>query len=92
MSDVKDLRNPTLQIRISPELNERLERVVSMYGISRGEVARIAIAQYCGQITGAMDQMAKSQTVDYEKLVDAMIPKLIEAEKQLDRGIGENPR
>jgi len=72
MADQKNLTNPTLQLRLSPELNERLERVVSMYGITRGEVARIALAQYVGGITGTLDQMAKtsqatSSSYRYEK-------------------------
>lgn len=82
----KSDNNPVLQIRISHELDDRLNRVAEMYGVSRGEIARIAIAQYCGQVTGALDQMAKNQMVDYEKLVEAMMPKLIEAEKELIKG------
>lgn len=76
---IKDFRNPTLQIRISPELDERLSEVSSMYGVTKQEIARIAIGQYVGQITGAIDRMSKASKVDYEKLVDLMIPKLIEA-------------
>lgn len=75
----KDYRNPMLQIRISPELDERLTEVSSMYGVTRQEVARIAIGQYVGQVTGAIERMTKSNSVDYEKLVNLMIPKLIEA-------------
>ena len=78
----KDYRNPMLQIRISPELEERLNRVSSMFGVTKGEVARMAIGQYVGQITGTMDQVVKNQSVDYEKLVEVMIPKLIESQKE----------
>lgn len=86
MAESKPIYNPSMTIRMSPEMSERLERVASMYGVTRGEVARMAIGQYVGQITGAMDQMAKNQVVDYEKLVDVMIPKLIEAEKKFEIG------
>jgi predicted transcriptional regulator len=84
MADVKDIRNPSLMIRISPDMNDRLDRVAEMYGVTRGEVARIAIGQYVGQITGAIDQMVKtsqaqSQALDVEKMIEAMIPKMIEA-------------
>lgn len=84
MADVKDIRNPSLIIRISPDMNDRLERVAEMYGVTRGEIARIAIGQYVGQITGAIDQMVKtsqaqSQALDVEKLIEAMLPKMIEA-------------
>lgn len=86
MADFKEkdvYKNPVLQLRISPELEERLNRVAVMYGVSRGEVARIAIAQYCGQITGSLDAMtskvASQQKVDMEKLMESMIPKMMEA-------------
>lgn len=83
MVEKKKIENPVLQIRVSHELEDRLNRVAVMYGVSRNEIARIAIAQYVGQVTGALDQMVSNQTLDYEKLVDAMLPKLIEAEKQM---------
>ena len=86
MANVKDQRNPSLMIRISPELNDRLDRVAEMYGVTRGEVARMAIGQYVGQVTGALDQMmmnskAQAQALDVEKMMEAMIPKMIEAFK-----------
>jgi len=84
--DAKKIENPTLQLRISPELNERLERVVTMYGLTRGDIVRMALAQYVGQITGAIDQMAKSaeaqaESLDYEKLAKAIGPMIIESER-----------
>ena len=90
MSDIKDLRNPTLQLRLSPELNERLERVVSMYGVTRGEIARMALAQYVGQITGSIDQMIKSaevqsQSIDYEKLAKILGPMIVDSVAKSER-------
>lgn len=82
----KKIENPILQIRVSHDLEARLNRVADIYGVSRNEIARIAIAQYVGQVTGALDQMAKNQSIDYEKLVEVMMPKLIEAEKVLNQG------
>lgn len=86
MPTEKKIENPVLQLRISHDLDSRLNRVADMYGVSRGEIARIAIAQYVGQVTGALDQMAKNNVVDYEKLGDVMMAKLIEAEKVLNKG------
>jgi len=85
--EAKKLDNPTLQLRISNELNERLERVVTMYGLTRGDIVRMALAQYVGQITGAMDQMAKNsqtqaESLDVGKMMEMMIPKMIEAFKE----------
>lgn len=73
-----------LSIRISPELEDRLNRVADMYGVNKNEVARIAIGQYVGQVTGLLDGMIKKTTEsmvqpDMNKMLEAMIPKMIEA-------------
>jgi predicted transcriptional regulator len=85
-SKKKDYRNPMLAIRISPEMDERLNQVSSLYGVSKNEIARIAIGQYVGNITGTLDSISRAQAnVDYEKLLSIMIPKLLEAERGLDK-------
>lgn len=86
MARKEDYRNPLLQIRVSPELLERLEKVADMYGVTKGEIARMAIGQYVGQVMGLMDRMSEKavssmQQFDMEKMVEIMLPKLIEAEK-----------
>ena len=80
MTNVKDQRNPSLMIRISPELNDRLDRVAEMYGVTRGEVARMAIGQYVGQVTGGM---GAKEPIDYERIADLMVCELIEGLKIL---------
>lgn len=89
MGDKDVYKNPVLQLRISPELEERLNRVAVMYGVSRGEIARIAIAQYCGQITGVMDQMVNKvvseQKFDVEKMIELMMPKMVESFKEIEK-------
>lgn len=93
--DKENYRNPMLQIRISPDMSDRLDRVAEMYGVTRGEIARIAIGQYVGQITGALDQIVKTteaqaRTVDLDKMFEAMIPRMIEAFAQEGRSkLGE---
>lgn len=82
----KKMENPLWTIRVSHDLDDRVSRVADMYGLTKNDVIRVAVAQYCGQITGALDQMAKNQMIDYEKLVEVMMPKLIEAEKVLNKG------
>jgi len=89
--EVKRIDNPSLTIRISPEMSERLDRVADMYGVTRGEVARMAIGQYVGQITGALDQMVKNsqaqaQSIDMEKMLESMIPKMMESFGMGDHG------
>lgn len=84
---VKKIDNPTLSIRVSPDMNDRIDRVADMFGVTRGEIARIAIGQYVGQITGALDQMAKTtqaqaQSIDFDKMMEMMIPRMIEAFKE----------
>lgn len=79
----KEYRNPMLQIRISPDLEQRLNRVADMYGVTKGEIARMAIGQYVGQVTGSIDSMAErvagqTQAVDWDKVVQTVLPKLIE--------------
>lgn len=87
MAKKDEYRNPLLQIRISPELLERLEKVADMYGVTRGEVARMAIGQYVGQVMGLMDRMAEKvgekagQQFDVEKMIEIMLPKLMEYER-----------
>lgn len=85
----EDLRtyNPALQIRITHDMNTRLDRVADMFGVTRGEIARMAIGQYVGQITGTLDQITKSteeqaKSFDIERMVDLLVPKLIEAQKK----------
>lgn len=87
MAPKKDITNPMLQIRMSPEMSERLDRVADMYGITRGEVARFAIGQHVGQVTGALDQMAKNsqvqaQSMNLEKMIEIMMPQMLEAFKE----------
>lgn len=91
----REFQNPMLQIRVSPELEQRLNRVADIYGVTRNEVARMAIGQYVGQITGAIDSAINKMTdsmmnIDMEKafgsmlpqMMDKMIPLLMEADKQ----------
>lgn len=81
-----EYRNPALQIRISPELNDRLTRVADMYGVSKGEIARIAIGQYVGQITGTIDAITKrsSEQFDIRKLAEIMVPLMMEYQSKPD--------
>ena len=90
MAKEKEFRNPLLQIRISPELELRLNRVADMYGVTKGEISRMVIGQYVGQVLGTMDTMAEKlstkavQEFDMEKMLSVMMPMMMKMEGGLD--------
>lgn len=84
----EDVRNPMLQFRVSPDLYDRLVRVADMYGVTKNDIARMAIGQYCGQVTGAIDAMSErivGKTPDIEKMVEVMVPRFIEGMKAVEQ-------
>lgn len=83
-----EISNPVLQLRVSADLYERLSRVAEMYGLSKNEVARVAIGQYVGQVTGAIEAISNKAVLapDMEKMIELMVPKMIDAAKHGELG------
>lgn len=90
MKKIKEsIDNPLLSFRISTEMYERLTSVSEMYGVSRNEVARIAIGQYVGQVTGALNKISEGfekSMPDMEKMANLIFPMMVEASKKGELG------
>jgi hypothetical protein len=60
MSKEKKIENPLIQARLPFELDDKLTRVSEMFGLPKNDIARFAIAQFCGSLLGSMDRVTGS--------------------------------
>lgn len=81
------MANPMWQVRVSPELDAKVEAIAEMMGLGKMEVIRFAVAQYAGTILGTMDRMTGSEVI--QRAIDRFNEK--EGEQSLSSGNREVP-